>query len=130
MDGSAEINDISGAIIGAAIKVHSRLGPGLLEHAYRRCLEYELKRAELKVECELSVPLEYDDLIIPGAYRIDLLVEGIVIVEVKAIEAISPVHHSQVLTYLKLSRKPLGLLVNFNVTRVIDGTKRIVNNLH
>lgn len=129
MDGSEELNALTGSIIGAAIRVHTRLGPGLLEHAYSRCLRYELERAGHKVESELLLDLEYEGLVVPAAYRIDLVVGGVVVVEVKAIHKLLPVHHSQVLTYLKLTKKKVGLLFNFNVTVLPDGLKRIVNGL-
>jgi GxxExxY protein len=123
------VNDLTGTIIGAAIRVHSTLGPGLLEHAYKRCLAYELELGGVGVRTELELSLKYRDLVIPGAYRLDLMVENTIIVEIKAVEKLLPVHHSQVLTYLKLTGKPLGLLMNFNVPRLPDGLKRLVNNL-
>ena len=129
MDSPPELNDITGAIIGAGIKVHTRLGPGLLEHAYKRCLGHELRKAGLSVAAEVPVALEYDELTIADAYRLDLLVEDTVIVEVKAVEKVLPVHHAQILTYLKLTEKTVGLLLNFNVIRLPEGIKRLVNDL-
>jgi GxxExxY protein len=129
LDGPDELNALTETIIGAAIKVHTRLGPGLLEHTYSRCLKHEMEKAGLEVLGEVLVDLKYDDLTIYGAYRIDLLIEQKVVVEVKAIEKVMPVHYSQVLTYLKLTNRSVGLLFNFNVTRLPDGMKRLVNDL-
>ena len=128
MDGSDNINALTGTAIGGAIRVHTRLGPGLLEHTYRRCLSHELRKAGLKVEEEVSLDLNYDDLQVCGAYKLDLLVEDTLIIEIKAIEKLQPVHHSQVLTYLKLGRKPICLIINFNAARLSDGLKRFVNS--
>jgi GxxExxY protein len=125
--GSDELNNITYKVIGAALKVHSKLGPGLLEHAYRRCLAQELHNIDLKAECEVWVTLEYEGLSIPEAYRMDLLVEDQIVVEVKAVEKVLPVHHAQVLTYLKLASKPLGLFFNFNAKCLPDDLKRIAN---
>ena len=129
MDGSEELNNLTGSIIGAAIRVHTRLGPGLLEHTYTRCLCHELERNGHNVKSEFLVDLEYEGLVIQGAYRIDLIVADAVIIEVKAVQKILPVHHSQVITYLKLARKKVGLLINFNVAALPDGLKRFVNGL-
>lgn len=125
--GSDELNNFTYKVIGAALKVHAQLGPGLLEHAYRRCLAQEVRNAGLAAECEVWITLEYKGLSIPDAYRMDLLVENQIVVEVKAVEKVLPVHHAQVLTYLKLACKPLGLFLNFNATRLPDDLKRIVN---
>ncbi len=122
-------NDISYVIRGAALKVHSGLGPGLLESAYERALAHELTKAGLKVQTQVGMPLVYEEIKMDVGYRADLIVEDKVIVEVKSVEALSEVHYKQLLTYLKLSNKKLGLLINFNVTLVKDGIKRIVNNL-
>jgi GxxExxY protein len=129
MDGSSELNDWSNVVIGAALTVHRKLGPGLLEHVYRSCLAHEVSKAGLKVESELMLALSYDELIIPAAYRLDLLVEGVIIIEIKAVEKVIPVHHAQLLTYLKLMNKPLGLFFNFNTTLLADGMKRMANRL-
>ncbi len=129
MDGSEKLNNLTGRIIGAAIEVHRSLGPGLLEQTYKRCLAYQLKAAGLNVAEEISLDLRYDELLVLGAYRLDLIVNEEVIVEVKAIEKLVPVHKAQVLTYLRLAQKEVGILLNFNVTRLPDGLKRIVNNL-
>ena len=122
-------NEISGKIIGCAIEVHKALGPGLLESAYEECLYYELRTAGLKVEKQKSLPVVYKEVKLDAGYRIDLLVEGCVVVELKAVEALHDVHTAQVLTYLKLSGCKLGLLMNFNVYRLSEGIKRVVNNL-
>ena len=122
-------NEISGKIIGCAIEVHKALGPGLLESVYEECLFYELQAAGLKVKKQKSLPVVYKDVKLDAGYRIDLLVEDCVVVELKAVEALHDVHTAQVLTYLKLSGCKLGLLLNFNVYRLSEGIKRLVNNL-
>jgi GxxExxY protein len=122
-------NDLSQIIIGCAIKVHTVLGPGLLESAYEECLYYELVKEGLKVEKQKALPLIYEEIKLEVGYRLDLLVEDKVIIEIKACEGLNDIHLAQVLTYLKLSNVKLGLLINFNVTRVKDGIKRVVNNL-
>jgi len=124
-----EPNQITGEIIDAAMKVHSHLGPGLLESASEACLEFELSRRGLNVRSQLKLPIRYYDLSIEAGYRIDLLVEDEVIVEVKAVEALHAVHHAQLLSYLKLSGKKVGLLINFHELHLKDGIKRMVNNL-
>ena len=122
-------NEISQLIIGCAIKVQTALGPGLLESAYEECLYYELVKEGLKVEKQKALPLIYEEIKLEVGYRLDLIVEDKVIIEIKACEGLNDVHLAQVLTYLKLSNVKLGLLINFNVTRVKDGIKRVVNNL-
>jgi len=122
-------NEISGKIIGCAIEVHKALGPGLLESAYEECLYYELQMAGLKVEKQKALPVVYKEVKLDAGYRIDLLVEDCVVVELKAVEALHDVHTAQVLTYLKLSECKLGLLMNFNVYRLSDGIRRLVNKL-
>lgn len=122
-------NEISEKIIGCAIKVHKALGPGLLENSYLECLFYELQIAGLKVEKQKPLPLLYNDVILDIGYRLDLIVEDKVIIEVKAVDYIHDIHIAQVLTYLKISGCKLGLLMNFNVLRLVDGLKRLVNNL-
>jgi GxxExxY protein len=122
-------NELSGLIIGCALKVHKALGPGLLESAYEACLVYELAKLGLKVECQKGLPLIYEDVNLECGYRLDLLVEGRVIIELKAIESLTSLHTAQVLTYLKLSNCKLGLLINFNVPLLKDGIKRLVRNL-
>ena len=115
---------ITNCILSAAYKVHSRLGPGLLERPYHQCLCHELSRMNVAFLSENTLPVVYDGLTIELGYRIDLLVEDRVIVEVKAIESILPIHEAQLLSYLKLSGKRVGLLINFNVVRLRDGVRR------
>ena len=113
-------------IIGCAIRVHKTLGPGLLESSYQACLCFELRKTGLFVENEKSLPLIYEEVKLECGYRIDLLVERQVVIEVKAVDALSDVHVAQVLTYLKLSNNRFGLLINFNVALLKDGIKRLV----
>ena len=113
-------------IIGKAIKVHATLGPGLLESTYEECLAYELNDAGFLVERQLPVTLSYERLTIESAYRLDLVIEGKVIVELKSVASLLPVHEAQLLTYMRLSGYPLGLLINFDVIRLKDGIKRFV----
>ena len=122
-------NEISSKIIGAAIEVHKQLGPGLLESTYETCLAYELKQMELDVKQQQALPVVYKEVKLDAGYRIDLLVENKVIVEIKSVDALADIHTAQLLTYLKLKDLKLGLLINFNSVRVVDGLKRIVNNL-
>ncbi len=122
-------NEVSRKIIGAAIEVHKILGPGLLESAYELSLERELQIQGLKVQRQVGLPLVYKDVKCDLGYRLDLLVENTVIVEIKSVEALNDVHVAQLLTYLKLSDRKLGLMINFNVALVKDGIRRIVNNL-
>lgn len=120
---------LSNKIIGCAIKVHTDLGPGLLESTYKECLFYELNKNGMYTLKEVALPLVYEEVKLEIGYRIDLLVMEKVIIEIKAVDALNDVHLAQVLTYLKLSKCKLGLLMNFNVSRIKDGIKRIVNNL-
>lgn len=120
-------NQITEIIIGCAIKVHRKLGPGLLESAYQECLSYELVKAQLNVVKEKPQPLIYEDVRLNCGYRIDLMVENRIVVEIKAVEFLNAVHLAQTLTYLKLSNCKYGLLLNFNVTKMTDGIKRLVN---
>lgn len=122
-------NEISEKIIGCSIEVHKSLGPGLLESAYLECLYYELQKAGLKVEKQKPLPLIYKEVKLDAGYRLDLIVENKVVVEIKSIDCLNDIHVAQVLTYLKLSGCKLGLLVNFNVLRLTDGLKRLVNKL-
>ena len=122
-------NEISSIIIGAAIEVHKQLGPGLLESSYEICLAYELRLRGLKVETQVALPVTYKDVNLEAGYRIDLLIEKKVIIEVKAVDGFSDIHLAQILTYLKLSEIKLGLLLNFNVHKMTEGLKRVVNNL-
>jgi GxxExxY protein len=122
-------NEISGRIIGCAIDIHRELGPGLLESAYQACLYYELVQAGLKVEQQKPLPLVYKEVYLKCSYRIDLLVENRIIVELKTVESIHSLHSKQLLTYLRLANCKLGLLINFNVPQLTQGIKRIANNL-
>ena len=122
-------NEVSNIIIGSALKVHSALGPGLLESSYVACLHYELLQAGLVVEAQKPLPLVYHTVKLECGYRIDLMVERKLIIEVKSVEALNDIHLAQVLTYLKLANCRLGLLMNFNVLRLKDGIKRVVNKL-
>lgn len=122
-------NELSNIVIGCAIKVHSALGPGLLESAYQECLFYELRKAGLQVEKQKTLPLVYEDVKLECGYRVDLLIEGKLIIEIKAVEGITDIHLAQVLTYLKLSGCKLGLLINFNVVQLKQGIKRVVSSL-
>jgi GxxExxY protein len=124
-----EINQLSNVIIGGAIRVHRELGPRLLESIYSPCLQLEFQRAGLAYETQVPVPIRYDGLEVPNALRLDFVVENQIVVELKCIEKVLPVHHAQLLSYLRLSDKQLGLLINFHVNRLADGIKRIVNNL-
>jgi GxxExxY protein len=123
-----QINAISGQIIQSSYKIHSYLGPGLLESSYESCLLYELQKAGLRAERQVPLPLYYEDVRLDVGYRIDLLVEGEVVVELKAVEGLLPVHHAQLLSHLRLSGRQVGLLINFNVASLKDGIVRKVNN--
>ena len=120
-------NEISKKIIGCAIEVHKQLGPGLLESAYQECLYYELKQLGLKVQKEKPMPIVYKEVKLNHGYRIDLLVEEKVVIEIKTVEAFNDVHTAQVLTYLRLGKYKLGLLFNFQTTVLIKGIKRVIN---
>jgi len=124
-----DINRCSGAVIDAALKVHTLLGPGLLESAYEVCLRYELQKRGHRVDRQRTVPIVYADVSLDIGFRIDLLVDNWVVVEVKAVSKLVPVHEAQLLSYLKLSGHHLGLLINFNVVHLRDGIRRLVNNL-
>ncbi len=120
-------NIISGKVIGCAIKVHQALGPGLLESAYHECLFYELKNEGLKVIKEVPLPLVYEDVYLDCGYRLDLFVEDQLVIEVKSVDALNDIHMAQVLTYLKLTNCKYGLLINFNVLKLVSGIRRFVN---
>ena len=122
-------NDIGTAIIGAAIKVHSVVGPGLLESAYEACLVYELEKQRLRTRRQIAIPIRYEDLSIDNGYRVDLLVEDRVVVELKAVENVLPVHRAQLLSYLRLGGFRLGYLLNFHVPHMRDGIVRLVNGV-
>jgi GxxExxY protein len=119
-----EINQITEKIIGCAIEVHKHLGPGLLESAYEECLVYELRNAGLLAERQVGVPVVYKDIWLDYGYRIDILVENTVVIELKTVDGFAPVHEAQILTYMKFASKSIGLLINFNVALLKDGIKR------
>jgi GxxExxY protein len=122
-----DLEAISYAVIGLAIEVHRQLGPGLLESAYQECLYYEIKNAGLIVEKEISLPIIYKNLKLEQGYRIDLLVENKLVIELKTVENFTPVHFAQILTYLKLGKYPLGLLINYNSKILRNNIKRFIN---
>ncbi len=121
-----EINKITETIIGCAIEVHKQLGPGLLESAYETCLFYEISNAGLHVQKQVGMSLVYKEINLEQGYRLDMLVENCVVIEVKMVEAINDVHIAQTLTYLKLSGAKIGLILNFNVLKLTDGIKRLI----
>ncbi len=123
MEGSS---NLTGKIIGCAIEVHKILGPGLLESAYEECLDFELSKVGLDVKRQKPVAVVYKEIKLDCGYRIDLLVENEVIIELKSIDGFAPVHTAQILTYMKFAEKKIGLLINFNVTKLVDGIKRYV----
>ena len=122
-----EDNDIINLIIGSAIEVHKTLGPGLLESAYQECLSYELKNKNLQVKKEVALPVVYKDVKLDHGYRIDLLVEDRIVIELKTVEHFTDVHFTQILTYLKLGGYDLGLLINFHTSLLKNGIKRFIN---
>lgn len=124
------LNGITEEVIGSAIAVHRALGPGLLESAYEACLAYELAERGLAIERQKALPVTYRGVHVDCGYRIDLLVEGLVVVELKAVEKLDPIHEAQLLSYLKLSGCRVGLLINFNVKMLKEGIHRMVNDLH
>ncbi len=121
-----ELNDLTATILKCAYTVHSALGPGLLENAYEECLFYELKQAGLNVERQKALPLVYKEVKLDAGYRVDLLVENKIVIELKSVETLNDVHIAQVLTYLKLSNCKIGLLINFNVKSLKNGIKRLI----
>ena len=122
-------NEIGKIILGAALRVHTALGPGLLESAYEICLAHEIVKQGLSIKQQVLLPVHYDGLELDAGYRLDLLVHNKVIVELKAVEKLLPIHTAQLLSYLKLSQLALGYLLNFNVVHMRDGIKRVVNKL-
>lgn len=128
MKKNIEIDEITGQVVDAALKLHTRLGPGLLESVYELVLARELERRELTVEKQKPVSFEFDGLQFNDAFRVDLLVEGCVVVELKSVETLAPVHSKQLLTYLRLLNLPVGLLINFGAATLKEGLHRIVNN--
>lgn len=121
-----DLNQLSSLIIGKAIEVHKTLGPGLLESAYKECLKYELESSGLDVKCELALPIVYKEVKLDHGYRIDLLVNDSVVIELKTVEVLTKVHEAQVLTYLKLGGYKLGLLINFDVVLLKNGLRRYI----
>lgn len=122
-------NEIAKIVFEKALKIHKNLGPGLLENAYEECLHFELENAGLKVERQRGLPLIYEEVRMNIGYRVDLYVENKVVIEIKSVEGLNEIHLAQTLTYLKLSESKLGLLINFNVTLLKNGFRRIANNL-
>lgn len=122
-------NELSKLIFDSGLKVHKTLGPGLLESAYEECLYFELQRLGLKVEKQKALPLVYEEVKLDTGYRIDLMVENKLIIEIKSVEALNDLHLAQILTYLRLSNCKLGMLINFNSVYFKDGVKRVVNGL-
>ncbi|OOG74527.1 GxxExxY protein [Flavobacterium sp. A45] len=122
-------NDISFKIRGAIFKVYNNLGPGLFESVYESALYYELTKINLKVERQIEITIPYEEIILDVAFKIDLLVEGKVIIELKSVEDLSPIHYKQITNYLKLTNIKLGILVNFNTVNILDNIKRIANKI-
>jgi GxxExxY protein len=123
----AAFNELTHNIIGAAIDVHDHIGPGLLKSSYLPCLQFELALRKIRFETQRSVPLHYKGFTLGATYRIDLVVEDLVVVELKSVDRLQPVHEAQLLTYRRLTNSPAGLLINFNVARLVDGVKRLTN---
>jgi GxxExxY protein len=121
-----EFDELSRSVIGCGLEVHRNLGPGLLESTYRQCLACELSHAGILFQMEVPLPVRYKDILLDCGYRIDLLVRGELIVEIKSVEALLPIHQAQILTYMRLANVPIGSLINFNVTRLQTGIKRFV----
>jgi GxxExxY protein len=121
-----KFDELSRGVIGCAIEVHRSLGPGLLESTYRQCLAYELSHAHIPFQMEVPLPVRYKEILLDCGYRIDLLVSGDLIIEVKSVETLLPIHQAQILTYMRLAKIPIGLLINFNVTKLQNGIKRFV----
>ena len=121
-----EFDELSRSVIGCGLEVHRNLGPGLLESTYRQCLACELSHAGILFQMEVPLPVRYKDILLDCGYRIDLLLRGELIVEIKSVEALLPIHQAQILTYTRLANVPIGLLINFNVTRLQTGIKRFV----
>ena len=126
MSETYKYSELTKSIIGCAIEVNKALGPGLLESAYRKCLKYELELIGLDVIEEVGLPIVYKEVKLDHGYRIDLLVENVIVLELKVVDSLTDVHQAQVLTYLKLGNYPIGSLLNFNVTRMMEGVKRYV----
>ncbi|MCD0464044.1 GxxExxY protein [Flavobacterium sp. ENC] len=122
-------NELSKVVFNCSLKVHQTLGPGLLESAYEECLYYELKKTGLEIEKQKPLPLIYEEVRLDIGYRLDIIIENKLILEIKAVDALNEIHFAQLLTYLKLTNCKLGLLINFNVALIKNGIRRIVNNL-
>ena len=122
-------NELSKIVFDCALKVHQKLGPGLLESAYEECLFYELRKTGLEVEKQKALPLIYEEVKLDIGYRLDIMIENKLIVEIKSVDALNDIHFAQLLTYLKLTNCKLGMLINFNVVLIKNGIKRVVNNL-
>ena len=122
------LNHYSGQVVNSAMKIHSKFGPGLLESAYEACLAHELRNRGLNISSQVTLPLEYEGIKLDVGYRIDMLVEDLIIVELKAVEKIKPIHIAQILSYLKIRDLKLGLLINFNTVSLKDSIQRVVNN--
>ena len=120
-----KLNELSSKVIGACIEIHRELGPGLLETAYEECLAYELSKAGLRFERQRALPVRYKEVQLDCGYRLDFVIEGVLVLELKAVADLNPVHEAQLLTYLKLDQKSLGLLINFNVPTLKQGVKRV-----
>ena len=127
LENIGDLNDLTSRIIKAAIDVHCQLGPGLLESAYLACLSFELRTGGLDVQTQVGLPLVYKDVKLDCGYRVDLIVNGCVVVEVKCVDQFAPIHHAQLLTYLKLTNCEVGLLLNFKVPVLKSGLKRVLN---
>ena len=123
------IETIASKIVNSSVKVHKALGPGLLESVYQKCLAYELENERLVVKCEVPVPVKYNDINIDTGFRADMVVNNLIIVENKTVDQIHPIHEAQLLTYLKVTNIQLGFILNWNVTLMKNGIKRMVNNL-
>jgi GxxExxY protein len=121
-----EFDELSRSVIGCAIEVHRTLGPGLLESTYRQCLAFEFSQARISFQMEVPLPVRYKEVLMDCGYRIDLLVNGNLIIEIKSVETLLPIHQAQILTYMRLANAPLGLLINFNVTKLQNGIKRFI----
>ncbi|HOT00016.1 MAG TPA: GxxExxY protein [Acidobacteriota bacterium] len=121
------LNIITGRVLTAAFRVHSALGPGLLESAYQACLAYELHQMRLKADVQVALPVTYDQIRLEVGYRLDIVVEQQVILELKAVNQLLPIHEAQLLSYLKMSGLPVGLLINFHEVRLKDGIRRLIN---
>ncbi|MGB8342651.1 MAG: GxxExxY protein [Chthoniobacterales bacterium] len=121
-----EFDELSQRVIGCAIEVHRTLGPGLLESAYRQCLAHELSLANTPFRMELPLPVEYKGVLLDCGYRMDVLVNGDLLLELKSVEALLPIHQAQILAYMRLAKVPIGLLINFNVLKLANGIKRFV----